>query len=311
MQIFDDAEIPWVRLNTEDAPKNAIVTIDPAALSGRIFLSDSQRSIELSAVKAVWYRKPDSPNLSHFALSEAGLEYVEAEFNEILLGTYALLNHVLWINNPLTSRLAHRKLLQLSVARQVGLETPPTVVTNDLDEALAFAKFCDWNLAIKSLGSISVTRRDSQDVQLHYGIFTRRVGREELLSVIDSIRHMPTLFQKYIPKDYELRVTCVGRRVFCCKIYSQESADGKEDSRLDLYGARHELCDWPELSRMLLAYLDAFDLNFGCFDLAVTPDGQPVFFECNPNGQWLWIEELTGAPISRAIADLLLSPHRV
>ena len=48
-----------------------------------------------------------------------------------------------------------------------------------------------------------------------------------------------------------------------------------------------------------------FGLNFGCFDIAVTPSGEFVFFECNPNGQWLWIEEFTGAPIGKAIAELL------
>jgi len=39
----------------------------------------------------------------------------------------------------------------------------------------------------------------------------------------------------------------------------------------------------------------------------VSHEGEHVFFECNPNGQWLWIEELTGAQIGKAIAELLLS----
>jgi len=30
-----------------------------------------------------------------------------------------------------------------------------------------------------------------------------------------------------------------------------------------------------------------------------------VFLECNPNGQWLWIELETGMRISEAIADAL------
>ena len=36
-----------------------------------------------------------------------------------------------------------------------------------------------------------------------------------------------------------------------------------------------------------------------------TPSGEHVFLECNPNGQWLWIELATGMPISAAIADEL------
>jgi hypothetical protein len=31
-----------------------------------------------------------------------------------------------------------------------------------------------------------------------------------------------------------------------------------------------------------------------------------VFLECNPNGQWLWIEDATGLEISKAIAAALI-----
>lgn len=51
----------------------------------------------------------------------------------------------------------------------------------------------------------------------------------------------------------------------------------------------------------------AFELNFACFDIAVTKTNEAVFFECNPNGQWLWVENLTGLPIGKAIADELLN----
>jgi hypothetical protein len=40
--------------------------------------------------------------------------------------------------------------------------------------------------------------------------------------------------------------------------------------------------------------------------MIVTPDGGYVFLELNPNGQWLWIELITGAPITDAIVALLV-----
>ncbi len=55
--------------------------------------------------------------------------------------------------------------------------------------------------------------------------------------------------------------------------------------------------------------MSAFGINFGCFDIAYTKDGKFVFFESNPNGQWLWIEEATGLPIGKAIAELLSQSH--
>lgn len=51
-------------------------------------------------------------------------------------------------------------------------------------------------------------------------------------------------------------------------------------------------------------YLDAMGLRYGCFDLVVTPRGY-LTYECNPAGQYLWLEHATGLPISAAIAARL------
>ena len=46
-------------------------------------------------------------------------------------------------------------------------------------------------------------------------------------------------------------------------------------------------------------------LAYGAYDLIVDRTGELVFLEVNPGGQWLWLEEATGVPISRAVATLL------
>jgi glutathione synthase/RimK-type ligase-like ATP-grasp enzyme len=46
-------------------------------------------------------------------------------------------------------------------------------------------------------------------------------------------------------------------------------------------------------------------LCYGAIDLVLTPDGRYIFLEINPNGQYLWIERMTGLPITEAICDLL------
>lgn len=51
--------------------------------------------------------------------------------------------------------------------------------------------------------------------------------------------------------------------------------------------------------------LDKLGLRFGALDFVVAPDGEWWFLECNPNGQWAWIEDETGMLISAALADAL------
>jgi hypothetical protein len=133
---FDDAGVPWVRLNTEDFA-NVELIVSPANGSGTLIVGDSGRTIKIEEVRAVWFRKPEPVSVSHFAGLEPGtMDYIEAEFGETLLGLYSLLNHVPWINNPFSTRIAHRKMLQLRTASGIGFATPRTIITNNPEMAL-------------------------------------------------------------------------------------------------------------------------------------------------------------------------------
>jgi hypothetical protein len=302
---LDDAGAPWVRINIEDFATNVEVTVSPASGSGSILLKDSGKEFQLERVRAVWFRKPDPVILSHFSLEPAALEYVEAELTEVILGLYGLLNHAYWINNPFQTRLAHRKLFQLKVAKEVGFAVPHTLVTNCSRAALRFAEVLNGDLAIKSLGAVSVVANRGKDF-VQYGVFTRRISLTDLQESSGQIQYMPTLFQEFVEKQSEIRVTCVGGRTFACRIEPREGDITADDYRFDTKNLRHTPTECPELSERMRAYMRAFDLNFGCFDFAVRRSGQPVFLEMNCNGQWLWVEELTGLPIGAAIADELL-----
>jgi hypothetical protein len=70
---------------------------------------------------------------------------------------------------------------------------------------------------------------------------------------------------------------------------------------------RHSDISIPEEVKAGIArYLAHYNLPYGAFDFSVDRDGYWWFLECNPNGQWGFIAEATGAPIASAIADVLL-----
>jgi glutathione synthase/RimK-type ligase-like ATP-grasp enzyme len=305
---LDTAGMPWIRVNTEDIARNLELTVEPASGQGTLRVRDSGREINLQAVRAVWYRKPEPVDVSHFELDQGALDYVESEFREILDNLYALLSHVPWINNPLKTKLAHRKMLQLQVAKKVGFKTPPTLVTNNPAAALRFAEKLNSDLAIKSLGALSVT--EGTEAQATYGLFTRRITRSELEEVKDKICHLPTTFQQFIEKRCELRVTCVGDQVFACRIETRPGTLSADDYRFDTQNLNHTACECPELHERLHAYMRELNINFACFDFIVPDEGEPIFLEANCNGQWLWVQNLTGLPIGKAIADELLATTR-
>ncbi len=115
--------------------------------------------------------------------------------------------------------------------------------------------------------------------------------------------------QEYIDKDYEVRVTCVKDHIFACKINSQsmDETHGRIDWRQGIdEGMEHSMFNLPEFVRdFCISFLHELNINFGCFDFIVTTKDEYVFLECNSNGQWLWIEQETGLPISKCIAETL------
>jgi glutathione synthase/RimK-type ligase-like ATP-grasp enzyme len=301
---LDAAGMPWVRINTEDIARNLELTIEPASGQGKLHVRDSGREIDLQTVQAVWYRKPEPVDVSHFEITYGALEYVESELREILDNLYAMLSHVPWINNPLKTKLAHRKMLQLRVARKVGFKTPPTLVTNDPTAAIRFADEVNSDLAIKSLGALSVT--EGTESPVNYGLFTRRITRGELQEFQAQVRHLPTTFQQFIEKRCELRVTCVGEQVFACRIEAHPGTLTADDYRFDTANLNHVACECPELHERIRAYMRELQIYFACFDFIVPHEGEPIFLEANCNGQWLWVQNLTGLPIGKAIAEELL-----
>lgn len=115
------------------------------------------------------------------------------------------------------------------------------------------------------------------------------------------------IFQEYVEAVYDLRVTVVGERVFAAAIHSQETAY-PVDFRMDMANARVEAVDLPEeVSDELLALMARMGLVYGAIDLRLRPDGEYVFLEINPAGQFLFIEQETGQPIAAAIAEALLA----
>jgi len=76
----------------------------------------------------------------------------------------------------------------------------------------------------------------------------------------------------------------------------------------NVLGEIFELPD--EVKSSLRRVMDSFGLNFASLDMIVTPDGEFVFLELNPNGQWLWLELELGLPLVATMADLLTSNVR-
>ena len=101
-----------------------------------------------------------------------------------------------------------------------------------------------------------------------------------------------------------MRVTVVGDKLFAARMKIDPDLD---DTRLAL-DTQYEAMELPkDVSEKVFVFMRSLGLVFGCIDLRIDAKGNYVFFEINPQGQFLYIEIWTGQPISQAVAQLLAS----
>ncbi|HEX5496917.1 MAG TPA: ATP-grasp ribosomal peptide maturase [Mycobacteriales bacterium] len=251
------------------------------------------RSLRLGDIGCAWYRRP-----TRFEFAEA-LSPEERRWatHEARLGVGGVLAGLpRWLNHPSDIARAEFKPVQLRAARATGLSVPPTLITNDPEAARVFVSKHD-TAVYKPLSGRGVAENG------HYKlIFANRLKADEVTVSVAATAH---LFQKWVDKDHEIRLTVVDRTLFAVRI-DAGSAAGRIDWRTDYASLRYSVVDVPcDIHDRVLRLLDMLMLRFAALDFVVTPDGEWMFLELNPNGQWAWLQDATGLPIAAAIADAL------
>lgn len=262
------------------------------------FSTTGNQDFDFSKVRSVWWRmKPHVPSEFSGGVSTLVERFVVTEWGNALKALPTFLTHAKWVN-PLTNHeLTSYKPRQLKLAIEVGLSIPETVISNCIEDvAELFLRHA--SVIYKSLSSFVIPP--------DHIIYTTKISKEELLKSERSFKAAPGIFQEYVEKKHELRVTVVGEQVFVVSIDSQASSETATDWRRDQLRPMYEV---NELSSQTLQSLRLFHekagLVYGAYDFIVTKDGREIFLECNPGGQWLWLERALNLNITSALAQEL------
>lgn len=283
--------VPVARFDVADFPLS--VTMSARYEGGRLrgVLETPSRAVDLTAVRAIYYRRPTAPVFP--MLSAEDEEFAVSQARHGLLGALQTLPDCLYVNSPRRSAAAEWKASQLALAGAIGFRIPPTIISNSLEEISAFAN--QWG-AVVYKPITHVTYRADGEPQ---AIWVREVDPKDLDESLALTAHM---FQAKVKKVSDIRVTVVGDQVFCVRIKSPY-LDWRE--RYDLI-LEHQVIEPPDgLASMLRKYLDEMGLVYGCFDFGLDDAGEWWWYECNPSGEWGWIEAEADLPISSAFADIL------
>lgn len=276
-----------------------------ASLDGPLWrgtLRTPHRTVNLADLRSIWYRRPTSFSFPE-GMSRPEREHAEWEA-KFGLGGVLISLPVRHVNHPSREADACYKPLQLTTAARCGLTVPDTLVTNDPTAVRRFTDRVGGRIAVKILGSNVIVESDGVKVSYTHPLSDQDAAD---LSGVDVTTH---LFQRWVAeKEIEVRVTVVGDALFAATIQA-----GSDDARIDwrsdfaaLTYARTAIP--PHVADGIRRYMSSMGLHYGAFDFAITGTGEWVMFECNPGGQFGWIEAHTNLPITHAVADLLEHTH--
>jgi hypothetical protein len=234
----------------------------------------------------VWMRRPSYPVLPD-DLDPADRPVAERELGEYVRGLWHLMApEAAWVN-PLESRgRESSKAVQLREAARVGLTIPPTLMSNDPGHIRRFLERFGGRGVYKPFYPARWDGDETSALLLATEVSVDDLPEPRVL------QWTPGIFQPHLPKSHELRVTWMGSHLVTARLGSQETDMGRVDWR----AAQPELPVSPamlpaEVEAACSRLMDRLGLVFGCFDFIVTPEGEHVFLEVNPMGQFLWVEE--------------------
>lgn len=248
------------------------------------------RRLQIDQVGAFWWRRPQA-----FALPEGmaphAQQFALSELSTAFQGMWQC-SEALWVNNIVRDAAAAHKPWQLDQARQVGLTIPDTLITTDPEKVRAFWHARRGEVIYKPFLQTFHSWRETRQL------------KADQLAQLDSVRLAPVIFQSLIPGAADLRVTVIGSEIFPAAV-DLRKMEYKLDVRLNQQAyERHPLP--PATTEKLLALMRRLGLEYGAIDLRLTPDGDYVFFEVNPAGQFLFVEHACQLPISAALASHLI-----
>lgn len=257
-------------------------------------LGTNSPELDLRDCRVIWWRRPQPFELHTELMDTQDRSFAYSEIYSTFSGLWlALDTH--WINHPTRDEEAARKVYQLRVARETGFRIPDTCITSSPDDAREFIRQQGENGTIYK--AFTGTRESWRET---------RLLRSDEARLIDNVKFAPVIFQEYIEADLDLRITVVGRDIFASAIYSQET-EYKVDFRMTMDSAKVEAFELPDhILENLQVFMKRLGLVYGAIDMRRTTEGEYVFLEINPSGQWLFIEERTGLPITDAVVTYML-----
>ena len=273
------------------------IEISHSNSSSRLGFGDNSKEL-VNNYHSIWMRqKPIVPMPWWSPLDNDAARFTQQEWQNIFQSLPSFSKTTRWINHPTDQRKINYKPNQLKLAMKIGFKIPDTLLTNSSKSIFDFSRK-HKKIIYKSFSGYIFSDQT--------GILTNLLDSKDIESNKESFKRAPGIYQEFIEKSHEARVTVVGDKIFTALVRTPTGGQGYIDWRYAQFEDVFEKYEIPlSLKNMLLTFQQEANLKYGAYDFIISPNGDWYFLECNPAGQYLWLENSLNLKISKAIANEL------
>ena len=227
---------------------------------------------------------------------------IRTELHDLVGYLELLFRHKTWLTA--FQGIKVNKLAVMDLASQSGLRVPHTRVINNRAEALAFYHELHGQLISKPIADV---RGSYQQGDSTYVVLTKALDAPDITGLPEYF--FPSLFQEKVAVDFEIRVFYLAGRFFATGMLFS-GAERNVDKKLDSTSEQIHYVPYQlpaAVEQQLTQLMHTLELNTGCIDLLRTQEGEYVFIEVNPVGQYLAESTYCNYTLEKEIAEWLIN----
>lgn len=300
IRINDSSTLTILKIVVNDSENEVLIHVQYPGFP------DATVEFDLTRVDAVWYRRGRMdflPDALYREMRKAGedqlgfLRYIERTNLYIESFAYRYLKKNIRSINSFFDNYKN-KLFHLTVARELGLNIPNSLVTSE--QTLLRNFITDRPTITKALPPVSL----QADRSFNFSGYTSEVTLESMRETEFSY----SLLQEKLDKKYELRIFYLNKSFFASAIFSQADEQTSVDFRKYNRKKPNRVVPYrlpEELKEKLTAFMMACQMASGSIDIVYTKSKKYVFLEVNPIGQFRQVSEPCNYFLEKKVAEFL------
>lgn len=253
------------------------------------FVPSLSGMLNVDDIDLVWWRRSRADQIISNDFNDPAIaDLVNQDWRGAVRAIFLSERGICWVSDPIATEIASFKLHQLETAVKCGFRVPKTLISNDPAIVREFVSSFKDGVVVKAVtGS-------------RHQLLVTNVVKSEELPADDAIACSPTIYQEYIRGSRHLRVNQFGDRTFSFLITSSQ-LDWRPKLGKDIKYYQSE----EDVSGKCVEFLNKSNLRMGVFDLKIDEDGDIVFFENNPQGQFMFLQGITNFDIRHEFCQFL------